>query len=359
MTSSPSSPFYYSSSSSPSLCRHSTQHISRPFITVSIHVTQKLPKDGIPYSIILYIRVETAADLGLFLRTTTTTDDTFSTMTMRRPSLLLSRSGVTAFGAPLLQSALFLLLLAGPFVSIVQGLSNTTPLPTTTAASSISKFAYRMAKPADVPAIAQLLTDAFENCDNDTDTTDRAVTAASTVTTKKEIEQMLQQRMIDVQNTSSSSSLPHAFLVATKTTTTNKAVAADHGIAAFLELGTMPSPIVMERIWNGVPISTRPELPFVANLVVDPSTRRQKVGYTLLQLAIKIGKKWCDNNENNNKNAFLFLSVDRGNEGALAFYERLDFERIELSSSSTSSSSDNSAAPSSASKVYLKKPLFT
>lgn len=272
--------------------------------------------------------------------TTTTTIDDFHFTAMRR---LLS-GNCPEFWA--LQLALFLLLMLP--VSSIQGLSNTTP--TTTAKS---EFAYRMAKPTDVPAIAQLLNDAFENCDNSDDNdTDRVASTSK----KREIEQMLQQRMKDVKT---ESSLPHAFLIATTappasepSTSTNEA--ADAHIAAFLELGTMPSPLAMERIWKGVPISTRPELPFVANLVVDPSTRRQKVGYTLLQLAMKIGKKWCHNEEN----AFLFLSVDRDNAGALAFYERLDFERIELSSSFSSSVPDDDASQVSAAKVYLKKSLF-
>ncbi|KAG7356786.1 acetyltransferase GNAT domain containing protein [Nitzschia inconspicua] len=208
--------------------------------------------------------------------------------------------------------------------------SYVTPIEALSPSSiSSSQFTYRMAKNADLPAVAQLLRDTFESDDQNKDSTKA-----------KEIEQGLQCRMTEMKSTS----LPHAFLVATPSDLVG--VKAPDAIAAFLELGTMPSPISIEKEWNGVKVSTRPELPYVANLVVAESTRRQKVGYTMVQLAIKIAKKWCDGSSD----AFLFLSVDHDNQGALSFYERLGFERIDLSTS-------QKALPTK-SKVYLKKFLF-
>jgi ribosomal protein S18 acetylase RimI-like enzyme len=253
----------------------------------------------------------------------------------RLPILQISLFGTTIMkrGARTLSSfwAFWLLQQAMFSTTTVEGLASTK--------STISQFTYRMARSDDLPAIAKLLNDAFEKTDEDT----------SGGTTAKEIEHKLQQRMTEMK----SASLPHAFLVATTATCGD-----ENSVAGFLELGTMPSPISMEKTWNGVQISTRPELPYVANLVVDGSLRRQKVGYTMLQLAMKIGRKWCSSEPSSSSNdshatEFLFLSVDHDNQGALAFYERLNFERIELSISQESSPD---AAGSS--KVYLKKNLF-
>jgi ribosomal protein S18 acetylase RimI-like enzyme len=151
----------------------------------------------------------------------------------------------------------------------------------------------------------------------------------------------------------STSSYPHVFLEATSSSMTT-VVNPQGAVVAFLELGTMPSPIPIEKEWNGVKIFTRPELPYLSNLVVDGSIRRRKVGYTMLQLALKIAKKWYgpsqgkENNSNGSPPPFLFLSVDRENVGALAFYESLKFEPLKLSLVEESASN---------AKIYLKKSL--
>ena len=216
-------------------------------------------------------------------------------------------------------------------------------------AVSSSKYTYRMAKTSDLPAIAELLNDVFENND---------YTANNEKNTEnfnpKSIEEKLKQRMVEMK----SSSFPHAFLVATPTSPSEN---LSSSVVAFLELGTMPSPIAMEKEWNGVKVTTRPELPFVANVVVNKSTRRQNIGKTLVQLALKIAQKWCDapsfrNQSEISKSSgsstscdpFLFLSVDAHNVGALSFYESLNFEEIQLTT--------ESSLP--AAKVYLKKDLF-
>jgi predicted N-acetyltransferase YhbS len=133
---------------------------------------------------------------------------------------------------------------------------------------------YRKATTADLPAIAKLLNEAFDDDWGDC----------------KEIERKLGERMTE--NVVSVSSYRHVFLVASSSVVTT--AENSHGaVVAFLELGTMPSPIPIVKEWNGIKIDTRPELPFVANLVVDKSSRRRKVGYTMVQLAMKIAKKWC------------------------------------------------------------------
>jgi ribosomal protein S18 acetylase RimI-like enzyme len=203
------------------------------------------------------------------------------------------------------------------------------------------KYRYRRATTADLPAIANLLNMAFDDCCHDKHDC-------------KEIEHKLRQRMTE----DVSSSYPHVFLVASSSSSSSSSlVNPSDGVVAFLELGTMPSPVPMEKKWNGIKIYTRPELPYVANLVVDGTCRRRKVGYTMLQLAMKIAQKWCGTfqNKGNDSNGwspavpFMFLSVDQDNVGALKFYENLQFEPIQLSVSEESTST---------AKIYLKKNLF-
>jgi ribosomal protein S18 acetylase RimI-like enzyme len=199
--------------------------------------------------------------------------------------------------------------------------------PTST---SKAKLSYRLAKHADLPAIARLLQSTFDKND-DINTEDATV-----------IQKKLEDRMI----TMKSSDMPHAFLVGCQD---------DDEIAAFLELGTMPSPVALQRKakeWNGVKIESnrqsaiQPELPFVANLVVDESMRRQRVGFTMLQLAMKIAKKWCSNASEDAAHPFLFLSVDRDNAGAIRFYDRMGFDLMELEKATVGD------------KVYLKKDII-
>jgi ribosomal protein S18 acetylase RimI-like enzyme len=219
-----------------------------------------------------------------------------------------------------------------------------------------------MARTSDLPAIAHLLNIAFDNKNNND---------------REGIQEKLQQRMKDMK----SSSIPHAFLIATTTSTEKSAGFIDLNataqpidggdlssfstrIAGFMELGTMPSPISIEKEWNGVSVAVRTDLPYVANLVVDESMRRKKVGFTLIQLALKIAKKWCQGRDDQERVTlsestsssslssipFLFLSVERENQDALRFYEKLGFETILLPAAKSSKSLRD--------KIYLKKDIL-
>jgi predicted N-acetyltransferase YhbS len=151
--------------------------------------------------------------------------------------------------------------------------NNNIDSPQTLSKTNSNKLSYRTAKPSDIQEIARLLND-----DDDDD--------ADVVGT---MEDQLNRRMNDM--LTQKDAQPHAFLVAT--TSEDPTPSSSSTVVGFIELGTMPSPIMMEKEWNEVTISTRPELPFVANLVVAKSIRRQKVGYTLIQLALKVTFTYC------------------------------------------------------------------
>ena len=110
----------------------------------------------------------------------------------------------------------------------------------------------------------------------------------------------------------------HALIVATD---------ENEKIAGFMELGTMPSPVPITVVWEGIETSTRPERPYLANLAVGSEYRRQKMGTKLVQLAIKISKKWMGSVEDV-ETAAIYLAVEKENTAAVELYDRLQFFRI-------------------------------
>lgn len=70
---------------------------------------------------------------------------------------------------------------------------------------------------------------------------------------------------------------------------------------------------------------------YIANVAVNPTTRRRKIGSTLVRLATKIAAKWVvSGTDTSSFPPFLFLSVERDNHDALMFYERLEFEELNV-----------------------------
>ena len=129
-------------------------------------------------------------------------------------------------------------------------------------------------------------------------------------------------------------SLPHFFVVATiPGDSTDKDQETDR-IIGFLEMGTLPPPIPNSPIG-------KVELPYIGNVAVSNDSRRRKVGSTLVRLATKVAAKWCAPSSGSSSfPPFLFLSVERDNQNALRFYERLGFEELK-------------AAKKSVKKIYL------
>ena len=185
------------------------------------------------------------------------------------------------------------------------------------------------------------------------------------------LETTLKQRMVEMSinknkkiskdesllSSSSQQFLPHSFLVATTTITTTSSSSIEI-IIGFLEMGMLPSPIQIpmnnkiNQKNRKKRVSARLELPYIANVAVDPSQRRRKIGSTLIKLGIKIAARWCGGyivggesgvsplsssvssspSSSFSSFPFLFLSVESDNNNALVFYDRLGFEKLEASS---------------------------
>uniref|UniRef100_A0A7S1VZE1 N-acetyltransferase domain-containing protein n=1 Tax=Ditylum brightwellii TaxID=49249 RepID=A0A7S1VZE1_9STRA len=280
------------------------------------------------------------------------------------------------------------------------------------ASSKKLKTSYRYATLSDLPAIAKLLYSVFDDneeddnldskgdmeataaCNDENSEIDKSTNDSNTflwdsleekktndessshvMRSPKEqlefIEQQLERRMTDAKK---EGSYPHSFLVATipsssskipddesLSTTITSSIDIDSNvqpeqqqqqIIGFLEMGTLPSPV-----------GKAVELPFIGNLAVANKMRRQKVGSTLIRLAIEIGRKWIklpyigtntaaaaaagsigstllgkwfspSSSSSASSPAvtppFLFLSVECDNYDALLFYKRLNFEEVKL-----------------------------
>jgi len=241
---------------------------------------------------------------------------------------------------------------------------------------NLPKITYRRANVVDIPGIAGLLISSFDRKEEDVvllETTSKIKSDKvksnktfmwnSLADNKKQklsleqerqfIETKLAHRMVEVKETKES--LPHSFLVATMPSSvvddTGTSDQYKHQLVGFLEMGTLPSPIYIPI--DG--IKARPELPYIANVAVDPSTRRRKIGSTLVQLATKIAAKWCaplSSLPASSFPPFLFLSVERGNDNALMFYERLGFEELNISTTKV-----NTTKSKSIQKIYLVREL--
>jgi ribosomal protein S18 acetylase RimI-like enzyme len=271
----------------------------------------------------------------------------------------------------LLSSTLLQLIFFVVFFSCCEGFSLALPIDNdnsiaTTYSSSgkneagtlIPKITYRSANAADIPDIVGLLMSSFDDeneeggCskssnsesesnngsdDNNNKTfmwdsigEDNKQESLSPEQQRQFIETQLGQRMIDVKK---EGSLPHSFLVATIPSSSISIVdddTTDTDVVGFLEMGCLPSPIPISIGGNK---NARPELPYIANVAVNPTIRRRKIGSTLVRLATKIAAKWIVSGSKTSFPPFLFLSVERDNHDALMFYERLKFEELNVKKS--------------------------
>ena len=227
--------------------------------------------------------------------------------------------------------------------------------------STEPKISYRSAKPSDLSAIAGLLKSVFEDDNetaegqggsNDSSSGDNKTFLWGSLIEKKEepqlspeqqmelIEGQLAKRMIDAKKEDSP---PHSFLIATiPSSDPNNDQQKEDKLIGFLEMGTLPSPIAISGAGNV-------ELPYIGNVAVANNARRRKVGSTLVRLATKIASKWCvPSSETSSFPPFLFLSVERDNDDALKFYERLGFEELRVGTGAKSKSAE---------KIYLAQLL--
>lgn len=91
-------------------------------------------------------------------------------------------------------------------------------------------------------------------------------------------------------------------------------------IAAFLEVGTLPSPIMVNSTWEGQSVETRPEVLFLGNVAVSDKYRRKGIGSKLVRIGCKVAEKFGE--------PALFAAVEAGNVAALAMYERIGFKVV-------------------------------
>ena len=250
-------------------------------------------------------------------------------------------------------------------------IKTTTSSSTTTRTSTITPtIVYRKAKASDIPKIAKLLKETFDD-------EEEAIPFLWKMFRSQQIlnqyQQQLEKRMEELVKAGAQHALIVAVAEEEKEETQNK-------IAGFMELGTLPSPIPIQNTnttttntWMGVQETTtiatsRPEMPYLANVAVDKDYRRQRIGTKLVRLAIKIASKWYPNvvkqqeqeqqqqqsgNKNDedenktaektlrtettttatdtittNENVALYLAVEKENRAAVRLYENMDFCKV-------------------------------
>ena len=200
--------------------------------------------------------------------------------------------------------------------------------------SSLPKLSYRTAKPNDCTNIATLLMETFEG---------EEIPAWNIVQRKLTLQgyqRQIEKRMEMI--SSGQQQQNHALIVAVDDGNNNS-------IAGFMELGTMPPPIVRNTNndnesdeGDGESEETKirkvlKEYPFLANLAVDSKYRRQGIGTKLVQLALKVSTKWCsaaiegnksDGDDDDDVLAAMYLAVDKDNSAAVQLYDNLDFCRV-------------------------------
>jgi ribosomal protein S18 acetylase RimI-like enzyme len=212
------------------------------------------------------------------------------------------------------------------------------------------QITYRTARSSDISGIARLLTETFEDD-----------IPSWNILQWKMAENRYQQQLEKRMKGLVQAGAQHALIVAV-------AVAADENneaIAGFMELGTMPSPIPVVAIWEGIETSSRPEMPYLANLAVDKEYRRQKMGTKLVQLAIKISLKWCssssssnveDDDDDDERNAAIYLAVEKENQAAVRLYNRLHFSPIIDETEKLSKEAQRKLKRKP--RIYFEKKLF-
>ena len=105
----------------------------------------------------------------------------------------------------------------------------------------------------------------------------------------------------------------HAMIVACEKTEQEEEV-----IRGFIEIGTLPSPVLETQEILGTTQQVRPERPYFGNVVVDAAVRRQGVGAKLVRIGVKlVESKW--------KDECVFVAVDSRNDAAISMYEKLEF----------------------------------
>jgi len=170
-----------------------------------------------------------------------------------------------------------------------------------TAVSGMSTgYKFRNVRAADLRNVACLCAESFEG-----------PFAWHEALKKGKYEREFEEQLKDRQSRLVEGGVKHAMFLAEN----------DEGtVCAFLELGLLPSPVVVKTVWEGEEVESRPEVPFLGNVAVAPDSRRAGLGTKLIKLGEKVAQKWGDDT--------LFVAVEASNIPALQMYKKLSFEVV-------------------------------
>lgn len=252
----------------------------------------------------------------------------------------------------------------------------TTSISTTTTTTRIvvalsttnPSISYRNAKEQDLPAIADLLLQTFEEDEskqkkekNDSwmdlfwkstfHSTQQQPPDANYI--QAQLKRRMDARTMPLNNN-------HMMIVGQIENSTT--------IVGFMELGTMPSPVSIQVKTpedddeEETFLSIQPERPFLANVAVNADFQRQRIGTRLVQLAIQIATKWELQEDSGNTykdTAAMYLSVEQDNEAAIRLYEKLDFQQLVFDKRDKKDKKDKKdKTKTTRTKIYFEKKLY-
>jgi ribosomal protein S18 acetylase RimI-like enzyme len=164
------------------------------------------------------------------------------------------------------------------------------------------KIDFRNAKEQDIPAIAVLCSDVF----------DGPFEWFKEIQKQKSINDFSKQLSERFSNLVTKG-MKHGMIVATDSEAGNKLV-------AFLEIGSLPSPVTETAEWQGGVAQVRPDVPYLGNVAVSGDYRRQGLGSKLVKIGKRMAEKWGEKK--------LYVAVDSTNGPAIAMYEKLNFVKV-------------------------------
>ncbi len=172
------------------------------------------------------------------------------------------------------------------------------------------QISYRNAQPDDLNKIAELCVDEFDG----PFPWYKKMEKFSKV---KDLSQQLKLRY----NTLILQERKHAMISAVESVNLSQ---NQQKIVGFVEVGMLPSPFLSSvELQDGTITRRREESLYLGNVVVNREYRRQGIGRRLLYISIKVSEKFQEKD--------LFVTVEKDNETALAFYDNLGFELMDQS----------------------------
>jgi len=201
-------------------------------------------------------------------------------------------------------------------MEVCDGFVATRPRRPTLQSALSMNLVYRNVKTADMDAVASLCSEAFDG----PFAWHQALAKQQSV---KEYKAQLSDRLTNMVQRDAK----HAMVVALD----------GSEVVGFLEVGMLPSPLANDdddaidiaaadatpprSVWEEVAEESRvsrAEVPFLGNVAVAPSHRRQGIGARLVRVGMKVAEKWGDNE--------LWVAVEARNAPAISMYQKLAFQ---------------------------------